>query len=106
MNVDRLLGQTGNERDGKLRANRDLCAHPHIRTIGSNVYRRIDRLHWSVGQKGKLVHSIDPCDATRNGDRKSTRLNSSHSSISYAVFCLKKKKLEDKRQSDRPPRLP
>src|SRR2546427_7865598 len=28
----------------------------------------------------------------RNGDRKSTRLNSSHSQISYAVFCLKKKK--------------
>src|SRR2546430_13616984 len=26
-----------------------------------------------------------------NGDRKSTRLNSSHSQISYAVFCLKKK---------------
>src|SRR5699024_12280836 len=29
---------------------------------------------------------------TRTGDRKSTRLNSSHVSISYAVFCLKKKK--------------
>src|SRR5689334_23999201 len=28
-------------------------------------------------------------------DRKSTRLNSSHSSISYAVFCLKKKTLSD-----------
>src|SRR5438309_8053734 len=28
----------------------------------------------------------------RSRDRKSTRLNSSHSSISYAVFCLKKKK--------------
>src|SRR5205814_8773868 len=28
----------------------------------------------------------------RNGDRKSTRLNSSHLGISYAVFCLKKKK--------------
>src|SRR5690348_17575266 len=28
----------------------------------------------------------------RIGDRKSTRLNSSHPSISYAVFCLKKKK--------------
>src|SRR6266487_4736923 len=28
----------------------------------------------------------------RRGDRKSTRLNSSHPSISYAVFCLKKKK--------------
>src|SRR3989475_5286746 len=30
--------------------------------------------------------------ATKNADRKSTRLNSSHSQISYAVFCLKKKK--------------
>src|SRR5256886_6382249 len=29
--------------------------------------------------------------AVTNGDRKSTRLNSSHSQISYAVFCLKKK---------------
>src|SRR2546427_3174522 len=29
-------------------------------------------------------------------DRKSTRLNSSHSQISYAVFCLKKKKKKDK----------
>src|SRR5689334_25040266 len=31
-------------------------------------------------------------------DRKSTRLNSSHSSISYAVFCLKKKKKKKKEQ--------
>src|SRR2546427_8189322 len=30
--------------------------------------------------------------AAAEGDRKSTRLNSSHSQISYAVFCLKKKK--------------
>src|SRR2546430_11604713 len=30
--------------------------------------------------------------AVSHGDRKSTRLNSSHSQISYAVFCLKKKK--------------
>src|SRR2546427_3178966 len=30
------------------------------------------------------------------GDRKSTRLNSSHSQISYAVFCLKKKKQQHK----------
>src|SRR2546422_4804886 len=32
------------------------------------------------------------CDGGRDGDRKSTRLNSSHGYISYAVFCLKKKK--------------
>src|SRR5258707_7192307 len=30
--------------------------------------------------------------AARTADRKSTRLNSSHANISYAVFCLKKKK--------------
>src|SRR5689334_24442901 len=42
--------------------------------------------------------TIGTCDAgllsrreQKIGDRKSTRLNSSHSSISYAVFCLKKK---------------
>src|SRR5262245_63700243 len=33
-------------------------------------------------------------------DRKSTRLNSSHLGISYAVFCLKKKKKRNKRQLD------
>src|SRR3712207_7846283 len=31
-----------------------------------------------------------------NGDRKSTRLNSSHANISYAVFCLKKKKTKQR----------
>src|SRR2546427_5041462 len=31
---------------------------------------------------------------TKREDRKSTRLNSSHSQISYAVFCLKKKKIK------------
>src|SRR6266542_5011264 len=36
--------------------------------------------------------SPGPGRAGRRSDRKSTRLNSSHGSISYAVFCLKKKK--------------
>src|SRR5690625_6176636 len=39
---------------------------------------------WEAGP-GLEIH-------TRDGDRKSTRLNSSHVAISYAVFCLKKKK--------------
>src|SRR2546427_6319137 len=34
------------------------------------------------------------CSSPESRDRKSTRLNSSHSQISYAVFCLKKKKKE------------
>src|SRR2546421_9475409 len=36
--------------------------------------------------------SIGPPGTPSNTDRKSTRLNSSHDQISYAVFCLKKKK--------------
>src|SRR5947208_7647999 len=37
------------------------------------------------------------CGPMANQDRKSTRLNSSHQIISYAVFCLKKKKKTNKR---------
>src|SRR5438445_10241872 len=36
------------------------------------------------------------CRGPREKDRKSTRLNSSHANISYAVFCLKKKKKKTK----------
>src|SRR5690348_17651384 len=39
--------------------------------------------------------SPDCGSGLRRGDRKSTRLNSSHPSISYAVFCLKKKKKKE-----------
>src|SRR5437870_9904098 len=38
-----------------------------------------------------LVRELEPGDFVRIQDRKSTRLNSSHVAISYAVFCLKKK---------------
>src|SRR3712207_8047820 len=38
------------------------------------------------------VHPDGSAGERRVGDRKSTRLNSSHANISYAVFCLKKKK--------------
>src|SRR5207248_8024322 len=44
---------------------------------------------------GSGVDEVDPCVERRRDqlDRKSTRLNSSHRTISYAVFCLKKKKI-------------
>src|SRR5438477_12544280 len=51
----------------------------------------------SVLQRDSLMLIVEPLleDPTvvACGDRKSTRLNSSHMSISYAVFCLKKKKI-------------
>src|SRR2546430_12698277 len=45
--------------------------------------------HWPGGRCG-----VGPvrCRGSDREDRKSTRLNSSHSQISYAVFCLEKKK--------------
>src|SRR5438477_4215608 len=45
-------------------------------------------------------------DSTATIDRKSTRLNSSHMSISYAVFCLKKKTTKITASSRRTPRRP
>src|SRR5690606_40549186 len=44
-----------------------------------SLYAGVRKLSWAVTQ------------FFRNSDRKSTRLNSSHVKISYAVFCLKKK---------------
>src|SRR5207248_11322073 len=41
---------------------------------------------------GRWLRQPSVLDAGLRGDRKSTRLNSSHRTISYAVFCLKKKK--------------
>src|SRR2546430_5072580 len=53
-----------------------------------------------IGCRGSLGNArfhFDP--VTFISDRKSTRLNSSHSQISYAVFCLKKKKRDRTRAS-------
>src|SRR5207247_10782216 len=52
--------------------------------IEDTIYSQLYYGYGGVGQAGdRLVHSKD---------RKSTRLNSSHEWISYAVFCLKKKR--------------
>src|SRR5438876_2071342 len=48
---------------------------------------------WKVESRYNVVGTVQ---TTLYRDRKSTRLNSSHPSISYAVFCLKKKKKKQK----------
>src|SRR3712207_8614539 len=47
----------------------------------------------AAAEEGYRVHRGRPLAGARATDRKSTRLNSSHANISYAVFCLKKKKI-------------
>src|SRR2546430_11145061 len=49
-------------------------------------------------ERGKRGHEL-------HQDRKSTRLNSSHSQISYAVFCLKKKKFLSRRLREKRDRI-
>src|SRR5260221_4811908 len=50
-------------------------------------------ISWRGGRHQPSAGQVGPSGAARWGrDRKSTRLNSSHTVISYAVFCLKKKK--------------
>src|SRR5438034_4844035 len=54
----------------------------------------------SVGRPGARRQGPTP-GRRRQPDRKSTRLNSSHTVISYAVFCLKKKKNEKKNSNQK-----
>src|SRR5688572_31201831 len=57
--------------------------------------RRSERPRPELGARRRAGSTFDT-----DRDRKSTRLNSSHSQISYAVFCLKKKKKNDPTQTD------
>src|SRR2546427_5231836 len=68
------------------------------RVAGSDVIVHFESLSfgtWSGSTTTfRALHPTRPTASKSNSvrDRKSTRLNSSHSQISYAVFCLKKKK--------------
>src|SRR2546427_6452017 len=68
-------------RSGRLRMRDPQAHHAH------------GHLHHLVGMR--VVHEGAGAARRELVDRKSTRLNSSHSQISYAVFCLKKKKIPD-----------
>src|SRR2546430_6563992 len=65
--------RAGGAVDGAVRSGRARCRRRGVR---------------AVQERG-----VDPADGAAHSDRKSTRMNSSHSQISYAVFCLKKKNI-------------
>src|SRR2546430_12554342 len=60
--------------------------------------RRPEDRDSASGDDGDDERGAHPDRTPRQADRKSTRLNSSHSQISYAVFCLKKKNIRQHRR--------
>src|SRR5258708_30738441 len=78
---------------------RSPAAHASVAASVSRHNCSADVAAWCVAHVYQVFHGVGGVvdaaigDADRAaGDRKSTRLNSSHQIISYAVFCLKKKK--------------
>src|SRR5260221_7875077 len=70
---------------------RSLSLNDCIRlALSNNTDIRLDHSQVEFAQNN-LHRSRGPFDPLVTSDRKSTRLNSSHTVISYAVFCLKKK---------------
>src|SRR2546427_2347588 len=66
--------------------------HPQYLPAGASRYAHLGRaLTAWAGEGPDPEPRAGPAEPGRHRDRKSTRLNSSHSQISYAVFCLKKK---------------
>src|SRR3712207_7800545 len=72
----------------------DGLEHLQHRLVGAAVQRPEERVDAGRHRREEIrVRGADQPDGRRRAvDRKGTRLNSSHANISYAVFCLKKKK--------------
>src|SRR5690242_20903971 len=75
---------------------------PYTTLFRSQDPRPVERLYWDMlrATRQNLGGVTHKAMAGIELDRKSTRLNSSHMSISYAVFCLKKKKKKKKKQTE------
>src|SRR5437868_7252805 len=71
-----------------------ISALDRVRTRRKALPRLVELFHQDEPvERVAVMHAEAPEEAQQlRADRKSTRLNSSHVSISYAVFCLKKKK--------------
>src|SRR5688572_32087813 len=76
---------------GRGRFLRFIVWPPWLQSIVPNVCPQVGPGHGDAAQDAAKHRTLHKRPQAGQGDRKSTRLNSSHSQISYAVFCLKKK---------------
>src|SRR5438034_4652333 len=67
-------------------------------TLFRSVWSRAYSDEFQTGPSTPWFYTLIQTGMTALKDRKSTRLNSSHTVISYAVFCLKKKRIDDLHQ--------
>src|SRR3712207_7171893 len=72
---------------------------PYTTLFRSLLYRRTDLVPEAPRTWDELIAAAQQANEQDSEDRKSTRLNSSHANISYAVFCLKKKKKNNKEKT-------
>src|SRR5687768_18179437 len=99
-------GSESNSSDSTLSALSLISTQPAMAaaTAAPTIQRRLMRGGRREEWRGsRMPATRDQPDSGRRPagrDRKSTRLNSSHGYISYAVFCLKKKKKKTKRQEE------
>src|SRR3712207_8417171 len=83
-------GQTSTANTGALPA--DVSTAMHFCQNRTNYkLQRIEKRKLNTNEKKTQLASTKKKMSMKDLDRKSTRLNSSHANISYAVFCLKKK---------------
>src|SRR5690554_7363174 len=99
----RLIGRVGNNPETKTFENGNKVVSCSLAT--NEVYyndknEKVETTQWhNLVAWGKTADIFDKYVEKGKEDRKSTRLNSSHVRISYAVFCLKKKKIKIKSNS-------
>src|SRR6266853_2843108 len=94
---ERTKTQVGNniERNGEMIVE-NFGVEANLFFGGEGVEHSADRIHFTGdGFGGTALRAFEDHVLHEMRDRKSTRLNSSHSQISYAVFCLKKKKINN-----------
>src|SRR5438067_12669019 len=89
--IDLVVGWTAIQSMSRWARRNDMILHMHRAGHGTYTRQKTHGISFRVIAKWLRLDGVDHLHAGTAVDRKSTRLNSSHVSISYAVFCLKKK---------------